>query len=47
VDLAGAHDTSIIYEIKNTLYHMVEQGIGGIIIAGILQVNNLQSITKG
>lgn len=35
--MAGAHDTSIVYEIKNTLYHMIEQGIGGIIIAIILQ----------
>ncbi len=31
--MAGVHDTSIIYEIKNTLWHMFEQGIGGIIIA--------------
>lgn len=31
--MAGTHhDTSIIYEIKNTLYHMFEQGVGGIII---------------
>jgi len=34
--MAGTHDTSIIYEIKNTLWHMVEQGMGGIIIALIL-----------
>lgn len=31
--LAGAHNTSITYEIKNALWHVVEQGIGGIIIA--------------
>jgi len=31
--LAGAHKTSIIYEIKNGIYHLFEQGIGGIIIA--------------
>jgi hypothetical protein len=31
--MAGAHDTSVIYEVKNTLYHIIEQGIGGIIIA--------------
>ena len=31
--LAGAHDTSIIYEIKNTLWHCFEQGIGGGLIA--------------
>jgi len=33
--MAGAHDTSIIYEIKNAVWHMFEQGIGGIIIAVI------------
>lgn len=37
--MAGAHDTSIVYEINNGLYHMVEQGIGGIIIAVILGKN--------
>jgi hypothetical protein len=31
--MAGAHGTSISYEIKNSAWHMVEQGIGGIIIA--------------
>ena len=31
--MAGAHDTSIIYEIKNTCWHIFEQGVGGIIIA--------------
>ncbi|NQV02477.1 MAG: hypothetical protein HQ542_07515 [Bacteroidia bacterium] len=31
--MAGSHDTSIIYEIKNALWHVIEQGIGGIIIA--------------
>ncbi len=31
--MAGAHETSVIYEIKNMIWHMVEQGIGGIIIA--------------
>jgi len=34
--MAGTHDTSIVYEIKNTLYHMIEQGIGGIIVALIM-----------
>ncbi len=34
--MAGAHDSSIIYEIKNTIYHMFEQGIGGIIISAII-----------
>ena len=31
--MAGTHDTSIIYEIKNTLYHIFEQGMGGLIIS--------------
>jgi len=31
--MAGAHGDSIIYVFKNSLWHMVEQGIGGIIIA--------------
>ena len=30
--MAGAHDTSIIYVIKNAAWHMVEQGIGGIVL---------------
>lgn len=30
--MAGTHQTSIIYEIKNTIYHIIEQGVGGIII---------------
>jgi hypothetical protein len=34
--MAAAHDTSIVYEIKNALWHMIEQGIGGIIIATII-----------
>ena len=34
--LAGAHDTSLLYAIKNGAWHMVEQGIGGIVIALIL-----------
>lgn len=35
--MAGTHDTSIMYEIKNALYHVVEQGIGGIIISLIFK----------
>lgn len=31
--MAGAHETSIVYVFKNTIWHMVEQGIGGMIIA--------------
>ena len=40
LSMAGAHNSSIIYEIKNTLYHMVEQGIGGVIIA-LIQDNKI------
>ncbi len=31
--MAGAHGTSIAYVFKNALWHIVEQGIGGIVIA--------------
>lgn len=31
--LAGIHHTSILYELKNTLYHVFEQSIGGIVIS--------------
>ena len=30
--MAGAHETSVIYEFKNAGWHMIEQGIGGMII---------------
>ena len=43
--MAGTHDTSIIYEIKNTLYHMFEQGIGGIII-GLIYGNTIKKQVK-
>lgn len=33
--MAGAHDTSILYVFKNAIWHMVEQGFGGIIVAYI------------
>ncbi|MBT4576129.1 MAG: hypothetical protein HOB92_06630 [Candidatus Cloacimonetes bacterium] len=35
--MAGAHETSAVYVFKNTLWHIVEQGIGGIIVASILR----------
>jgi len=38
--IAGTHHTSIMYEIKNGVYHLVEQGIGGIIIALIYGRNS-------
>ena len=31
--MAGAHEKSLSYVFKNALWHMVEQGVGGIIIA--------------
>ncbi|MDH5477471.1 MAG: hypothetical protein OEY50_04010 [Nitrospinota bacterium] len=31
--MAGAHGESILYVAKNSLWHMVEQGIGGIVVA--------------
>lgn len=30
--MAGAHNTSILYEIQNVIWHIVEQGLGGIVI---------------
>ena len=35
--MAGAHGTSILYVFKNALWHIVEQGAGGIVIAVILK----------
>ncbi len=35
IAMAGIHQTAIGYEFKNTLYHMFEQGVGGIIISTI------------
>ena len=34
--MAGTHGTSVLYEIKNAFWHMVEQGVGGIIIGSII-----------
>ena len=31
--MAGAHGKSIAYVFKNTAWHLIEQGVGGIIIA--------------
>jgi len=38
--MAGVHNTSIFYEVRNTLWHIIEQGIGGIIIAIIMLKNS-------
>jgi uncharacterized membrane protein YvlD (DUF360 family) len=35
--MVGAHGDSILYVFKNAVWHMVEQGIGGIIIGLIYQ----------
>ncbi|MFC1539477.1 hypothetical protein ACFL6H_08635 [Candidatus Latescibacterota bacterium] len=40
IAMVAAHsDTTIAYVIKNSLWHMVEQGIGGVIIAFIYGKN--------
>ncbi len=31
--MAGAHNSSILYVLKNSLWHTVEQGIGGVVIS--------------
>ncbi len=40
--MAGAHDTSIIYEVKNMFWHMIEQGFGGIIIGFVYRNNSIE-----
>ena len=37
--MAGAHGESIIYVFKNSVWHMVEQGLGGVIIGLIYGKN--------
>ncbi len=39
--MAGAHGTSVLYVIKNGAWHMVEQGIGGIVIALVFGHENI------
>ena len=39
--MAGAHGSSVLYVIKNGAWHLVEQGIGGIVIVLILGKKNL------
>lgn len=31
--MAGAHGSSLVYVLKNSAWHMVEQGIGGLVLA--------------
>ena len=40
--MAGAHGDSILYVFKNTAWHMVEQGIGGIVIAFVYAKLNIK-----
>ncbi|MFA6400347.1 MAG: hypothetical protein WCX31_01800 [Salinivirgaceae bacterium] len=32
--MAAVHESSVSYQITNTIYHIIEQGIGGIVIFG-------------
>ena len=34
--MAGVHGTSIGYEVRNALYHVFEQGIGGVVVARVV-----------
>jgi len=44
--MAGAHGTSVLYEINNALWHIIEQGLGGIIIAIIIgKINEVVNIS--
>ena len=43
--MAAVHESSISYEITNTLYHIIEQGIGGIII--FVTVKYIIKLSKG
>ena len=38
--MAAAHDTSILYEFKNALWHVFEQGIGGLVIEFLFMKRN-------
>lgn len=31
--MAGIHETSVLYEIRNAIWHVFEQGLGGVLIA--------------
>lgn len=36
--MAGTHQTSIVYEVKNASYHVIEQGVGGILIFCVFRI---------
>ena len=44
--IAGTHGDSIMYEIQNSTYHMLEQGIGGIILAFVFQLSNTLAVRR-
>ena len=44
--MAGTHGSSIIYEFKNTFYHLFEQGMGGIIVSLIFKYFAKQQLDK-
>ena len=41
LSMAATHGTSIIYEFKNTLYHVFEQGIGGVLVFWVFKVKSV------
>jgi hypothetical protein len=43
--MAGAHGTSIIYVFKNVAWHVVEQGVGGVVIALVFGLD--ANVVKG
>ena len=43
--MAGAHGSSVLYVFKNAAWHIVEQGIGGIVIALVLGLD--ANVVKG
>ena len=42
--MAGAHGESITYVIKNTIWHIIEQGFGGIIISLVYKYPSKKAI---
>jgi len=38
--MAAVHNTSIIFEVRNAIWHIFEQGIGGILMAMIFSKIN-------
>ena len=42
IAMVGAHGDSLLYVLKNTAWHVIEQGIGGIIVGVIYGGNNFK-----